>query len=184
MLNLPRPKLAGGKIKIVESEPSRTGRGRYSVACRARQGSKGQRSVKGGDNMLKIVTEGRKLATDGRLWNNSFPFNPNGKVAKAVQNIARIYHEGENSKTGKAQLVFLDLGTPQTVRRTRVEGGDPAADDSRLNLYADMRDRLVEAGVPRHEIAFIHDAKDDAAKGRSILQGPRGQGPRALWIVR
>src|SRR6202021_1783996 len=34
----------------------------------------------------------------------------------------------------------------------------------RFNVYDDVRSKLVKAGVPAHEIAFIHDAETDTAK--------------------
>jgi hypothetical protein len=45
--------------------------------------------------------------------------------------------------------VFCDLSTP-----------DPA----RFNIYDELRAKLIEAGVPQAEIAFIHDADSDAEK--------------------
>jgi hypothetical protein len=47
------------------------------------------------------------------------------------------------------QLVFSDLSTP---------------DPERFNVYEDVRSKLVQAGVPAAEIAFIHDAETDVAK--------------------
>ena len=39
-----------------------------------------------------------------------------------------------------------------------------AQGDGTFNVYEDIRDKLVAAGVPREEIAFIHDADTEAKK--------------------
>ena len=113
--------------------------------------------------------------TDGSFRRAEFEFNPRGKVAKAVENIARIYKAGTD--TAKAQMVFLDLGTPggaaSKIKAARgavdedgnpIEGAANPVDDTQFDLYNDIKQRLIDKGVPAKEIAFVHDAKDDGAK--------------------
>lgn len=179
MLKLPRPevKKESGQpgIEIVEAEPSPPEEAYINDLVKRAEMMKGKRPEKGADNMLKIVTEGRKIATDGRLIDSSYGFNPLGKINKAVNKIAEIYEEGK--EPGMVQIVFLDMGTPKNraaakvvklapVEGEEVEGDDPADAAVRLNLYEDIRERLVGKGIPQKEIAFIHEATDDMKKAR------------------
>ena len=199
MLNLPRPKLKDGKVTIVEAEPSPyEERVMAGLVARAEQ-VRGKRSEKGGDNMLRVVSDGRKVATDVRLYDETADFNPNGKVGKAVANLKRIYEFGRESPVAKAQIVFLDMGVPQpkapTISAKKVpvreedaalvdaafdgEESETALDDSvalraKYNLYEELRGRLVAAGIPRNEIAFIHEATDDAKKAMMFEKVRRG----------
>ena len=180
MLNLPRPKLRGGKIQVVEAEPSREEEDYISSLVDRAAVMKGKRVEKGGDNMLKIVSEGRKVATDFRLLRPETTINPDGKIAKAVDTIYRVWKDGK--EPGLAQIVFLDMGVPTGAKaateiapepETRMEGdeGEDGADiessilyESRFNLYEDIRSRLVARGVPKEQVAFVHEATDDIKK--------------------
>ena len=100
------------------------------------------------DNMLKITSDGRKIGLDQRLMNPLLPDDPNSKLNACVQNVLRIWEEGQADRL--TQLLFCDLSTPKG--------------DGTFNVYEDIRDKLVAAGVPREEIAFIHDADTEAKK--------------------
>ena len=100
------------------------------------------------DNMLKITSDGRKIGLDQRLMNPLLPDDPNSKLNACVQNVLRIWEEGQTDRL--TQLLFCDLSTPKG--------------DGTFNVYEDIRDKLVAAGVPREEIAFIHDADTEAKK--------------------
>ena len=122
------------------------------------------------DNMLKITSDGRKLGLDQRLINPLLPDDPGSKVNACVQNVFRIWREGQADKL--TQLLFCDLSTP-TGKAPAVK--DDAAKDAafietgelpadRFNVYDDIREKLVSMGIPREEIAFIHEAKTDVQK--------------------
>ena len=122
------------------------------------------------DNMLKITSDGRKLGLDQRLINPLLPDDPGSKVNACVQNVFRIWREGQADKL--TQLLFCDLSTP-TGKAPAVK--DDAAKDvafietgelpaDRFNVYDDIREKLVSMGIPREEIAFIHEAKTDVQK--------------------
>ncbi len=100
------------------------------------------------DNMLKITSDGRKIGLDQRLMNPLLPDDPSSKLNACVQNVLHIWEEGQADKL--TQLLFCDLSTPKG--------------DGTFNVYEDIRDKLVAAGVPREEIAFIHDADTEAKK--------------------
>ena len=122
------------------------------------------------DNMLKITSDGRKLGLDQRLINPLLPDDPGSKVNACVQNVFRIWREGQADKL--TQLLFCDLSTP-TGKAPAVK--DDAAKDAafietgelpadRFNVYDDIREKLVSMGIPQEQIAFIHEAKTDVQK--------------------
>ena len=99
------------------------------------------------DNMLKITSEARKLATDMRLLDTSYTLADNNKIMQVVDNVFKIYQR-ETINRG-TQMIFSDIGTPST------DG---------FSIYSELKNLLVERGVPEEEIAFIHDAKNKDAK--------------------
>ena len=111
------------------------------------------------DNMLRITSDGRKLGLDQRLMNPLLPDEPGSKVNVCVENILRIYKEGEAQKL--TQLVFCDLSTPHG--------------DGSFNVYDDIRDKLVASGIPKEEIQFIHDADTEIKKKDLFAKVRSGQ---------
>lgn len=100
------------------------------------------------DNMLKLTTDGRKIGLDQRLINPDLPDEPGTKVNVCVDNVFRIW---ENTAEEKGtQLIFCDFSTPKN--------------DGSFNLYDDIKDKLVEKGVPEEQIAFIHDATNEVKR--------------------
>ena len=100
------------------------------------------------DNMLVITNDGRKLALDQRLLNPMLPDNDTGKAAVCAENVYEIWQQTAERKS--AQMVFVDLSTPQN--------------DGQFNVYDDLKEKLLAKGVPETEIAYIHNAKTEAAK--------------------
>ncbi len=100
------------------------------------------------DNMLLITNDGRKLALDQRLIEDNLPDEPDSKVNACVDNIYRIWNESKPQRS--TQLVFSDLSTPHG--------------DGKFNVYDDVRQKLIQAGVPEDEIAYIHEAKTETQK--------------------
>lgn len=100
------------------------------------------------DNMLKITNDGRKCALDQRLINDMLPDFPESKVNCCVENAFTIWQETEEKRS--AQLIFCDLSTPKS--------------DGSFNVYDDVREKLVAKGIPREEIAFIHEAGTEIKK--------------------
>ena len=149
-----------------------------------------KKAEKGGDNMLKIMSDARKAALDMRLIDPDYPDNPGSKVNFAANNIKADYDRWQADRG--TQLVFIDLSTPKGARADeaaqlrdliqRAESNDPAvaepaqaeldkispdeidALNSAFSVYDDLKQKLVERGIPADEIAFIHDAKTDLQK--------------------
>lgn len=101
------------------------------------------------DNMLKITGEARKLAIDMRLIDPVYTLSDNQKILQVVDNVERIYREGAEYKA--TQMIFSDIGTPKTME----EGFD---------VYNELKALLVDRGIPKEEIAFVHDANTDEKK--------------------
>ena len=111
------------------------------------------------DNMLKITSDGRKLALDQRLSDPTLPDDPESKVNVCVRNVLQVWRDTEEIKG--TQLVFCDLSTPKG--------------DGSFNVYDDMKQKLMAQGVPPEEIAFIHDAKTEAQKAELFAKVRKGQ---------
>ena len=111
------------------------------------------------DNMLKITNDGRKCALDQRLLNDMLPDEEDSKVNRCVKNTYDIWEETAEKKS--TQLIFCDLSTPKN--------------DGTFNVYDDIRKKLVEKGIPREEIAFIHEASTEAKKAELFAKVRAGQ---------
>ena len=98
------------------------------------------------DNMLKITSDGRKIGLDQRLMDSGLDDDPDSKVNACVRNVLRIWEETKEQKS--TQLIFCDFSTPSRE----------------FNLYDDIKAKLIKAGVPENEIAFIHDANTEVKK--------------------
>ena len=100
------------------------------------------------DNMLCITNDGRKIGLDQRLMNPLLPDDPASKLNACVQNVLQIWEDGREQKL--TQLLFCDLSTPKN--------------DGQFNVYDDIKTKLLAAGVPESEVAFIHSADTEAKK--------------------
>ena len=144
------------------------------------------------DNMLKITSDGRKLGLDQRIINPDLPDDPSSKVNRCVDNIFRIWQDGQADKL--TQLVFCDLSTPKIAAAKRAEklaGGaldnpelhaletqlasDGITSDAPFSVYDDIRSKLVALGIPREQIAYIHDANTEVRKKELFAKVRSGQ---------
>ena len=143
------------------------------------------------DNMLKITSDGRKLGLDQRVINPDLPDDPNSKVNMCVNNIYRIWEEGQPEKL--TQLVFCDLSTPRgrtaqsgKIAAKRIDNAELHALETAIDaetepeeppftIYDDIREKLVARGVPREQIAYIHEANTDARKKELFSKVRSGQ---------
>jgi N12 class adenine-specific DNA methylase len=107
------------------------------------------------DNMLKITTDGKKLALDPRLLSSSLLDNPANKVNVCVEQIYKAWNATINKRS--TQLVFCDLSTPKKKHSEYIPNVD-------FDVYNHLKTKLVELGIPENEVAFIHDANSDLAK--------------------
>ena len=141
MLNLPVPEAEYINEVLKPSETQQEMVSSFADrAERVRNGNVDPRT----DNMLKITNDGRKLALDQRLINDLLPDEPESKVNLCVENAYQVWEESTPDKS--TQLIFCDLSTPKA--------------DGTFNVYDDVREKLVAKGIPREEIAFIHEANE------------------------
>lgn len=115
------------------------------------------------DNMLKITNDGRKLALDQRLIDDTLDDFPESKVNVCANNVFKIWQDGISKKT--TQLIFCDLSTPSK---------------DKFNVYDDIKNKLIDKGVPEEEIAFIHDAKTENQKAE-LFEKVRNGDVRVLF---
>ena len=129
------------------------------------------------DNMLRITNDGRKLALDMRLINPLAADDPNGKVVTCARNVIRIWEQTREQRS--AQLVFCDLSTPSKTTPIEMQkNGDGVYEmipDQFTDVYNDLKKKLMEAGIPEEEIAFIHDANTEARKKELFSKVRSGQ---------
>ena len=144
------------------------------------------------DNMLKITSDGRKLGLDQRVINPDLPDEAGSKVNLCVDNIYSVWKDGQTDKL--TQLVFCDLSTPKAAvpasRAAKVAGGSldspelhaletaigqDAAEEPAFTIYDDIREKLVARGIPREQIAFIHEANTEVRKKELFAKVRAGQ---------
>jgi len=143
------------------------------------------------DNMLKITSDGRKLGLDQRILNPLLPDESGTKVNQCVSNVLKFWREGEADKL--TQLVFCDISTPRTAPSQRAAKASPGNLDSPeiraledaipldeekespFTIYEDVRQKLIEGGMPPEQIAFIHDANTDVKKRELFAKVRSGQ---------
>ncbi|HEM6346274.1 TPA: N-6 DNA methylase [Streptococcus suis] len=146
MLDLPVPE---AKIIAVESELTQAQKYYLEELVERSDAIKSGSVDPSRDNMLKITGEARKLAIDMRLIDPAYSLSDNQKILQVVDNVERIYREGAEDKA--TQMIFSDIGTP----KSKEEGFD---------VYNELKDLLVDRGIPKEEIAFVHDANTDEKK--------------------
>ena len=145
MLKLPVPE---AHIFNVKTKPTKLQRDMVAALADRAENVRNQSVDPSDDNMLKITNDGRKLALDQRMINPSMPDVPNSKVNSCVDISFGIWERFKEE--GSAQLIFCDLSTPKG--------------DGSFNVYDDIKQKLINKGVPENEIAFIHDAKTEIQK--------------------
>lgn len=142
--------------------------------------------------MLRITSDGRKLGLDQRIINPNLPDEPTSKVNMCVDNIHRIWKDGHDNKL--TQLVFCDLSTPKSSAAKKVAKApagnldspeiralehlaekDSTPEEADFTVYDDIHEKLVARGIPREQIAFIHEANTEARKKELFSKVRSGQ---------
>lgn len=106
------------------------------------------------DNLLKIVSEGSRNSLDPRMINPEYPDFLGGKTSMCANEVYKKYVESSEMKG--TQLIFCDLGTPKS------ESG---------YVYETLTNKLVEQGIPKQEIEWIHNHKNKDALFRKMRNG-------------
>lgn len=156
MLNLPVPEAEFINEVLKPSEEQQEMVSAFSERAESVRGGLVNPTV---DNMLKITNDGRKCALDQRLLNELLPDAEKSKVNTCVENAFQVWEEGKADRT--TQLIFCDLSTPKG--------------DGTFNVYDDVRNKLTEKGIPKEEIAFIHEYNTEAKKAELFAKVRAGQ---------
>ena len=107
------------------------------------------------DNMLKVTSDGKKLALDPRCYLPVSEDEEGSKLNACAQNIYEIWKDTKDIKG--TQIVFCDLSTPKVRFEDYAHGTD-------FDAYNDLKFKLVQMGIPKEQIAFIHEANTDEQK--------------------
>ena len=156
MLDLPIPEVEYHNIAVKPSQVQKE-----MVASLGERAEK----IRGGgvdssvDNMLKVTNDGRKLALDQRMMNPMLPDEEGSKVNACVNEVFRIWEENSDKKL--TQLLFCDLSTPKGA--------------GEFSVYTDIRQKLIERGIPESEIKFIHEADTETKKQELFKKVRRGE---------
>ena len=156
MLNLPVPE---AEYENVVLKPSDFQKDMVAALAERAEAVRDKRVESNVDNMLKITNDGRKLALDQRLINDMLPDNDNSKAAACVERVYKIWKDTMEQRS--TQLIFCDLSTPKG--------------DGTFNVYEDVKEKLMDKGVPGNEIAFIHDANTELRKAELFAKVRSGQ---------
>ena len=156
MLNLPVPK---AHFEVIKTEPSDEQKEILKSLSERADKVRNKSVEPEEDNMLKITNDGKKLALDQRLINPLLLDDENSKVNVCVKNVFSIWDKTKEEKS--TQLLFSDMSTPKG--------------DGSFNIYDDIRDKLVKLGIPKEEIAFIHEANTDKQKDELFAKVRKGE---------
>lgn len=183
MLKLPVPE---AEYITIQTEPSEAQKKMVQGLAERAEKIRREKIDPSIDNMLKITSDGRKLALDQRIMNPLLPDDPGSKVNACVENVFKIWQESTPAKG--TQLIFSDLSTPKGRADQKKENGKEAEgpDDGKepetgeetimeASVYEDIRKKLIVKGIPAEEIAFIHDANTENQKAELFAKVRSGQ---------
>lgn len=152
MLNLPTPK--ANKITITAKPTDEVLRLNEVIQERAEAINDGKVKPEV-DNMLKITSDGKKLALDPRCFDDTATDDEENKVNLCIDNVYDIWEKTTDKKS--TQVIFCDMSTP------KYNFSDYSPDEN-FDVYNDIKSKLVKKGIPEKEIRFIHEAKTDLQK--------------------
>ncbi len=158
-LKLPVPEVITGKPIVVKAKMSEWQKAFIRGLVQRAEDVKAGVVPPTVDNYLKITTDGRKASVSRRLIEPEARDEPGSKLEMVAAEVHKLW--SETAKDRSTQFVFLDFGTP----------GDP----KKYNAYTDIRQYLLDLGVPKAEIAFIHDPKNELALKRLFEQVNSGE---------
>lgn len=154
------PKMKGGAVNVVVCEP---GEYQQNYMKELEERADNVKSVDPSvDNMLKITSDGRKISYTQRMIDPSLPYEEDCKIYRCADNVISRYKDSSDIKG--TQLIFCDMATPKGKSSVTESSDTDTMDTESVQLYDDIKARLVKGGIPAKEIAFIHEADTDAKK--------------------
>ena len=103
---------------------------------------------------LIAMSEGRKATLDMRAIDNTISPDINSKVQQCALMIKKQYDLYQEHRG--VQIVFSDLLTPNK-------------DPNTFSIYTELKLLLTSAGIPEHEVAFIHDWDSNSKKKEAFF---------------
>jgi N12 class adenine-specific DNA methylase len=144
MLNLPTPDIEGGKAAIIATEATPFQKMLMDTFVERADKIRSGEVDASTDNMLKLTNEAKLMSIDPRLIIEDAPNDPNSKLNIAIDKVFDIWQKTKEKRS--TQIIFCDSGTPKP---------------GQFNVYDEIKQCLIEKGVPEEQIAFVHDAKTD-----------------------
>src|SRR5262245_17055276 len=163
MLDLPRPRLEGGKPITVACPISDEQHERQEELVARYERLRSQKVDPREDNALNITTDGRKLAIDARMLSATAPDFPGSKVNALVENVVSIWNRTQATRS--TQMIFCDLGVHPTAWG--------------YSAYEEIITKLVASEIPRQQIATVGEADSDAKK-QALFESVRNGQVRVL----
>jgi len=158
MLNLPIPEIDGGKAQVIVTERSAFQKKIMESFVERAEAIRKREVIPEKDNMLKLTNEAKLMAIDPRLVYPNAPNDPDSKLNTCINNVYNIWKETADEKL--TQVIFCDSGTPKP---------------DQFNVYSEMKKQLINMGIPAGEIAFVHDAANDAQREDMFEKTRRGE---------
>lgn len=103
--------------------------------------------------MLYATDMARKMALDMRMIDPTYSDHPRTKSSMCAKLVKQYYDKYDSVKG--TQLIFSDLSTYQGKNKG-------------WNVYEDIKQKLVEMGIPSSEIRFIQECKSESTKQKMI----------------
>ena len=187
MLNLPVPKIKGGKPETIVAEPNDFQKAYMKVlAERSEQVHSGAVDATK-DNMLKITGEARLLGLDVRCLNPEAPNYPDSKVNLLIEKVMEIYTQTTPQKG--VQAIFCDIAVHGDNEAEELsEDGEQKAkkqksektEDGKFSVYNYIKAELIRHGVPTDEICFAGDA--DTVKKQNEMKAQLRSGTKRIVL--
>jgi N12 class adenine-specific DNA methylase len=110
--------------------------------------------------MLIATNTARKASIDLRLIDEDMFSAESSNRTQAVAEKAFHYYTKYNAQKG-TQFVFSDIGVHKS--------------DGKFSIYGDIKQKLIEKGVPGHEIQFIQDFNTEKQRDKLFTQMNTGE---------
>lgn len=125
---------------------------------------------------LVVFSKAKQAAIDLRLINPEYPDDPDSKTNKVVSEVVRIYRESTPDKG--IQMIFCDsYQSPASEPAIDLFDYDPSV--PQFNLYRDIKQKLIEKGIPKEEIVIVSEISN-ADRKKAVFEKARAGEVRVL----
>ena len=154
MLDLPVPKLEGGKPQTIVAHPNDEQKAYMKVLAERSEMIHSGAVDPSKDNMLKITGEARLLGLDARCVIPNAENYPDSKVNLCIDKIMEIYDRTSAEKG--VQAIFCDIAVN--------------SDDGKFSVYDYLKQELARRGIPENEICTAGDAATQKQRNEMYAQ--------------